>query len=152
MATGIILQRSNGEGFRWNVSYHVGPGCPNAAEDVQLVQLGFWCLGRSTAVELKPAVRQAYRNVVVGKSYSGAPSDVLSIAIRTYQQDTGTVQDSRVSPIKHASGQYSADDFWIIAVLGSNIQKRYPEEWPALHKIPFCPNALATKSRDLFCR
>jgi hypothetical protein len=152
MATGIILLRNNGEGFRWNVSAHVGPGCPNMADDVQLVQFGFWCLGRATAVELSPAARTAYRNVVLGAGYSGASTDRLTIAIRTYQSDTKTVQDGRVSPIKHASGQYAEDAFWMIAVLGSNIRSRFPDEWPALHRVSFCPHALAAKSRDLFAR
>jgi hypothetical protein len=31
--------------FYWNISQDVGPGCPNAQDDVELVRFGFFCMG-----------------------------------------------------------------------------------------------------------
>ncbi len=46
MASGIMLGEN--KAFFWNVDAHVGPACPNKAEDVQLVQLGYHCYARSS--------------------------------------------------------------------------------------------------------
>lgn len=122
-ATGILLIPQQRRRLPLERRAHVGPGCANFADDVQLVQFGFWCLGRSSTIELSPATRTACRNVILGSGCDG----------------TATIQ-------------YAEDAFWMVAVLGSNTRQRFPEEWPALHRVPSCPNALAAKSRDLFAR
>jgi hypothetical protein len=45
MAHGMIVGAE--KKFAWNVDAHVGPGCPNKAENVQVVQYGYYCVGKS---------------------------------------------------------------------------------------------------------
>jgi hypothetical protein len=87
MAKTIILtDRDNGNHFMWNTHANVGPNCPNRADDVQLVQLGYICLGTGTTY---PGDDQGLADLAAkinpGDPYTGSPSDPLSLAIRRHQ-------------------------------------------------------------------
>ncbi len=52
MAKGLVAQDGR---FYWTVDAHAGPGCPNKADDVQLVQFGCWCMGNNQKTLASPA-------------------------------------------------------------------------------------------------
>ena len=65
--------------FFWNIHQHVGPGCPNPLDDVQLVQLMF--LARAKKTGLSAEGRAIYGAVNPSRPYTGAKDDPLTRAI-----------------------------------------------------------------------
>lgn len=147
MASGIIL--GSRRKFYWNVDAHVGPGCPNRPDDVQLVQLGYYAMARSTSPEVDPKARLVYMGVTPGAPYSGALTDPLTHAIKTQQALRGGTQDGRVSPIQNASGVYGSQT-WMLIPLCNCIYDYFPRAWPLLHKMQGCPGILAGVSETTF--
>lgn len=137
--------------FFWNIDSHVGPGCPNKADDVQLVQYGYYCMARNPAgASLTPAEKAAYLAVVPGAGYSGAWNDPLTVAIKTHQAHRGGTQDGKVSPVPaNSSGSYGPTT-WMIVPLVNNIKDVNRQVWPNIHKGQNCPNALKTVSERTF--
>jgi hypothetical protein len=153
MATGVMIKLTNAPpAFRWTVEGHVGPGCPNQRDDVQLVQFSYWCLARNPAAKLTAAERAAYMKVVRGAPYSGGATDPLTIAIKTNQAARGGTQDGRISPVQNSGGLYAPSTPWMIVSLTGNLIDFAPEQWPALHRMPGCPADLAARSIALFTR
>jgi hypothetical protein len=152
MASGILLTAD--KRFFWNVDAHVGPGCPNKAEDVQLVQFGYFCMGKSpqglAAGGYTPQEQAVIKSIAPGETYSGSPTDKLSLAIKAQQRIRGGTQDGRVSPIQNVSGSYSGSLSWMIVALDNNIRDVNPNLWPVLHRMPNCPPALAAASVRTF--
>ncbi len=137
----------------WNVDAHVGPGCPNKLEDVQLVQYGYYCMSRSYSLPpgLTPAEQAVIAAVVPGAPYSGSPTDPLTLAIKAHQRVRGGTQDGRVSPFTSASGYYSEQTWMIISLIG-RMMNYCPNIYPRLDKGPMCPPALAAASRRIFTK
>lgn len=146
MARGLFFSNHR---FCWNVEGHVGPGCPNRPEDVQLVQFGYWCTARNPKAGNSPSEQAAYDAVIPGAPYTGSPADPLSIAIREHQKARGGTQDGRVSPIPGNQPGYGPTS-WMIVPLSNNIYDTMRDIWPCLHKSPKCPPALAAKSKIMF--
>ena len=138
MACGIMI---NGK-FYWNIDAHVGPGRANRTDDVQLVQLGYFCMAQGLKAPLAPEEREAYGAVVPGAPYTGSPSDPLSNAIRVHEKFRGGTQDGVVSPIQNSTGRYSSKA-WIMIPLDNNVADSLGDDWPHLNRHPQCPNALA---------
>lgn len=134
MARGLVAQ--NGR-FYWNVDAHVGPGCPNKMDDVQLVQFGYWCMGNNPKTPASPADRALFAAVTPGAPYSGAPGDPLTLAIKRHQALRGGTQDGRVSPMQANQG-YN----WIISSLSNNISNYLMQQWPRIDQHAKCPPAL----------
>ena len=147
MAKGMILAN---DVFVWNTGGHVGPGCPNAAADVQLVQLGYSALGANPKSGAPPEDKAVYNAVVVGSTYTGAANDPLTLAIKRHQQKRGGTQDGKVSPIQSASGTYDSTHIWILVALSNNIKDVMGSNWPHLDRHPKCPAALAAVSKKAF--
>jgi len=149
MARGILLNYRGKKRFFWNVDGHVGPGCANRDEDVQLVQFGFFCMAKNPKglVRFTAAEQAIVKSVVVGAKYSGGPSDPLTLAIRAHQRMRGGTQDGRVSPIQNLSGTYEGHQTWMIVSLSNQILDANPGQWPMLHRMEKCPPALAEVSR-----
>jgi hypothetical protein len=134
MARGLINQDTR---LYWNIDAHVGPGCPNKADDVQLVQFGYWCMGNNPKTPIGAADRALFSAIVPGAPYSGLASDPLTIAIKRHQQIRGGTQDGKVSPMQANQG-YN----WIISALSNNISNYLPSMWPQIDKHTKCPPAL----------
>lgn len=147
MAHGILLGPQ--KIFFWNVDAHVGPGCPNKPEDVQLVQFGYYCMARNPAANNTPQEKAAYKAVVPGAPYSGAANDPLTIAIKTHQAVRGGTQDGRVSPIQNASGSYG-EKSWMIIPLVNSIKDVNRQAWPNIQRAQKCPAALAAVAERTF--
>jgi hypothetical protein len=147
MAKGVLFY--NGR-FAWNVTSHVGPGCPNKPDDVQLVQLGYYCRARNPKAGTTPEEKATAMAVVPGAPYTGAASDPLTIAIKAHQKARGGTQDGKVSPIPGNQPAYSADMSWMIIPLSNNIYDVLRDVWPAIHKSQQCPPALAATSKAVF--
>lgn len=128
--------------FWWTVHAHVGPGCPNKIEDVQLVQLGYFCKASSQKDGSNPAQKAIYAKVVPGAVYSGKLDDPLTIAIKTHQQHRGGTQDGRVSPIGNSVGMYDGQHIWMVMALSNAILEVIKANWPRLDSHPKCPAAL----------
>ena len=138
MAQGAIIDKK----FYWNLDANVGPGCPNKTEDVQLVQLGYFCMSNNPKVSVPPEERAAYAAVTPGAPYTAAPDDPLTIAIKLHQKRRGTIPDGRVSSIKNSTGFYDGTSEWMIMALDNNIADALGEAWPHLNKHPRCPGPL----------
>jgi hypothetical protein len=150
MATGKML---DGGRFCFNVDSHVGPGCPNKTDDVQLVQFGYYCMTRSNYAPfgLTPAEMAIIKTVVPGAPYTGSPTDPLTLSIKAHQRARGGTQDGRVSPFTNASGFYG-EQTWMIISLVVNIIIVYSELYPRLDKAPNCPPVLAATVRRMFSK
>ena len=68
MAQGMIISNK----FYWNLDANVGPGCPNKTEDVQLVQLGYLCMGNNPKFPVSPEEKAAYSAVTPGACAAGS--------------------------------------------------------------------------------
>lgn len=147
MAHGILLGPE--KRFFWNVDSHVGQGCPNKPDDVQLVQFGYYCMARNPAANLTPQEKAAYKTIVPGAPYSGAANDPLTIAIKAHQASRGGTQDGRVSPIQNASGSYG-EKAWMIVPLVNNIKDVNRQVWPNIQKAHKCPSGLAAVAEKTF--
>lgn len=138
MAQGTMISSK----FYWNLDANVGPGCPNKTDDVQLVQLGYFCLGNNPKVSLPASERAAYLAVTPGAPYTGTPDDPLTVAIKLHQKRRGGIQDGRVSTIKNNTGFYDSTFIWMIMQLDNSIALSLGDAWPHLDKHPRCPGAL----------
>lgn len=99
---------------------------------------------------MSPEEKASAMAVVPGSPYSGAPNDPLTIAIKTHQKARGGTQDGKVSPIPGNQPAYAAGTSWMILPLSNNIYDVLREFWPAIHKSPKCPPALAAVSKAVF--
>ena len=149
MATGKMLDSGK---FCLNVDSHVGPGCSNKVEDVQLVQFGYYCMTRSNYAPfgLTPAEMAIIKTVVPWCLY-GSLTDPLTLSIKAHQRARGGTQDGRVSPFTSASGFYG-ESTWMIISLVVNIIMVYPDLYPRLDKVSNCPPALAAATRRMFSK
>lgn len=147
MARGFML---TGGVFCFNVDAHVGPGCPNKQDDVQLVQYAYYCTAQlPPPAGATPADMAIFKSVVPGAPYNGGPNDPLTLAIRAHQRIRGGVQDGKVSPCNSPSGSYG-DKTWLILGLCGRIRAKYPDIWPRIDRCPNCPPALASVCRNAF--
>ncbi len=144
MASGL-WQGEHKELF-WNVDAHVGPGCPNKPDDVNLVQLGFKAAGKRSP---DPEAKTICNAVVLGAPYTGSPTDPLSLAIKYMQKRRGAAIDGRVSPCKQVGSMAQAIDLWMLTALVMHIRDELARNWPHLDRWPGCPPALAAVSRKV---
>ena len=124
----------------WNLNGNVGPGSPNHADDVQLVQLGYHCAATDT--NFPGDVRAAFAAVVPGAPYSGGASELLTIAIRLHQKDRGGIQDGHVSPLRPGTGMYDGRHSFMLIALNNQIKDRIPNAFPRIDLHPRCPALL----------
>ena len=125
--------------FYWNVEAHVGPGCRNNVEDVQLVQLAYACGVLNAAVSY--AESRIYRTVTPGAPYTGATNDPLTIAIKIHQKSRGGTQDGKVSPMGQ-SGNYGQHS-WMLIPLNDWIRNEITNgQWPRIDHHPKCTAVL----------
>ncbi|MBZ2186306.1 MAG: hypothetical protein K7J46_16465 [Bryobacter sp.] len=152
MASGILLNDKGRRQFFWSVDAHVGPGCPNRDEDVQLIQFGYFCMAKNPGGLniFTPAEGAIIESVVPGAKYSGQPADPLTFAIRAHQRIRKGTQDGKVSPIQNSSGAYHGNMTWMVIPLNVQIMDANSAQWPILHKMANCPPALAQASRHCF--
>jgi len=141
----LILDR-----FYWNVDRQVGVGGANKVEDVQLVQLGYFCMAALKSAQVPAEMIAAAAKVQPGESYGGGPNESLSVAIRLHQKLRGGVQDGVVSSASNTQGQYAPHLFWMIISLDQNIADVLGENWPHLDKHPKCPAALSAAVKTTF--
>ena len=146
MATGIVVSGR----FFWNIDRHVGPNRANLAEDVQLVQLGYACMGENTKFPQPPEAKAILSKIVPGDRYSGDPNDPLSQAIRMHEKRHGGTQDGIVSPIHGSSGGYGPGIGFLMNSLNNNIFDVIGEKYPFLDAHPKCPPALKDAVTRLF--
>ena len=147
MARGQMI----GGKFGWSVSSHVGPNCPNNPEDVQLVQLGYYCAARTPigVAKFTPQEVAILSSVVPGAPYNGSLSDPLTLSIKAHQRVHGGTQDGRISPITGESGWYGGATYLMLTLCGRMMELR-PEIYPRLDKFPNCPTLIVALCRKLF--
>lgn len=122
--------------FAWNVGAHVGPGCPNHVEDVQLVQLAYACGVGKASVSI--AESEIFRMVTPGAEYTGAANDPLTLAIKIHQKRRGGTQDGRISPIGAQTGFYG-HHVWLLLPLNQFISTEITNgQWPRIDHHPKC--------------
>lgn len=133
MAKGI---HSKSNRFFFTVESHVGPGCPNKAEDVLLVQLGYASIVANNPAVFTPQEKAVFAKVVVGAPYTGMANDPLTLAIKTHQKNRGGTQDGKVSPMPNGAEGYDANHSWMIVPLNNNMKDVMGTNWPRLEKHP----------------
>lgn len=134
----------------FTISKPVGPGCPNIADDVQLVQLGYHAMAINAAT--KPAMKPFAAAVALGAAYSGAPNDPLTIAIREHQKSRGGTQDGFISVVRGANERYDAKHGYQIIALVNLIFDMMPGDFPRLDKHRSCPPVLKARIISLMAR
>jgi hypothetical protein len=123
----------------FNVDEHVGPNCPNATEDVFLVQ---FLMRKAVAKALadRPLLRQRILRVqVTGKCDPATVDGIKAVQERMKEKNPGTIIDGRVSPAK---GTIYGDGTWTILTLNATVRGSYPETWPRLQDFQDCPAPL----------
>ena len=146
MASGYIAH----DRFWWNVDAHVGPGCPNKTEDVQLAQLGYASKAIDPRDESPPELKALFAQVVPGAVYTGGANDPLTLAIKAHQKRRGGTQDGKISPIQSSAGMYDGKHIWMIMALNNGILDIIKANWPRLDKHPKCPAALRAAVSRVF--
>ena len=117
MVAGIMMNSGPTGRFFFNLSQDVGPGCPNAADDVEFVRFGYYCMGTNPQNTLSPAANKAAYAAV---PLQGPFDAQLQQVIRLHQAERGGAQDGKVSTIKNASGSYG-ERSWILVPLNNNM-------------------------------
>ena len=146
MAKAILIR----DRFYWNVERHVGVGGANKVDDVQLVQMGYFCMAALKSSEVPADMLAAAAKIQPGESYGGGPGENLSVAIRLHQKLRGGAQDGVISPATNTQGTYAPHLFWMIISLDHNIADIVKENWPHLDQHPKCPAALAEAVKTTF--
>lgn len=146
MVSPIIIKHSDGFGhFYWNVDANVGVGSPNRTEDVQLVQLGYAIMAKSTNPLIPASDKAVFALVKVGAPCTGLESDPLVQAIRKHQASRGGAQDGHVSVLPPAGIDYphrgGTKGFMLASIMG-NIRDAMPTDYPRIDKHASCPAAL----------
>ena len=136
----------------FNIDANVGAEAPNLPEDVQLVQLGYYAMGRNQVDAnhyFPPNDLAVFKSVIPGAQYNGDPSDPLSKAIRAHQKARherghGPVPDGHVSavPAGH-SGTY------MLPVLVAYAGLMRADLYPRFDLYPECPALLRQKVKTL---
>ncbi len=145
MASGLF--QGECKEYFWNVDAHVGPGCPNKMDDVNLVQMGIIVTNKHVTDPTDKAILSA---VKLGAPYSGGATDPLTVAIKHIQKKRGGPQDGRVSPAKQVPTLAQASDTWMITVMIRWIRDEMKANWPHLDRWPGCPPALVAASKKVF--
>lgn len=127
--------------FFWNIEKNVGPRSPNQAEDVQLVQFGYFAMAPvaydyfQNGEELKPI----FAAVTPGAPYSGAPNDPLTLAIRAHQKRRGGIQDGHISAMKAGTTIYPGGYMYLMSDFTRAMVRLMGNEFPRIDKHPKCP-------------
>ena len=146
MAKAIIIK----DRFYWNVEHQVGVGGANAVDDVQLVQLGYFCMAALKSSEVAPEMIALASKINPGDPYGGKPDEPLSAAIKLHQKLRGGVQDGVVSAANNSAGQYAPQLFWMIVSLDQNVADVLGSNWPHIDRHPKCPSALKSSAQVVF--
>lgn len=148
MVSPVIAKIQGQSRYFMNVDGNVGVNSANKSDDVQLVQFGF--LAMSANNTFSPEDRAIFAKVVPGASYTGSPTDPLTIAIKRHQALRGGTQDGHVSVMTgnmiygDASGAHT---FQLVALM-NNIRDFTTSIYPRIDKHAKCPPILAAKVRS----
>jgi len=143
MATPVVIGSGAGRRFAWNVSANVGVSSPNQPDDVQLVQLGYFCAQYCTKY-YDAASRAIFAAVIPGALYSGQENDPLTRAIRAQEKSRGGPQDGHVSVIANlTTGSYDGGPHGYLMIrLNNLIMDQMLRDFPRIDKHPKCPPLL----------
>ncbi len=139
MVCPITLNTTQGPMFYYNLDGNVGPKSPNKADDVQFVQMAYFVMAQDRS--FPQAEREIFAKVVPGSSYSGSPTDPLTLAINAHEVSRGGTRDGHVS-VARGSGFYDPKHSYMVLGLNNKLRASMPNDWPRLDKHPKCPPAL----------
>jgi hypothetical protein len=132
--------------FQWNLDCSVGKGgANNLVADVSYIQ---WYYTLAANQPLTPDDRKAlYRKVQVTGVCLGTDDDPLVACILAHQQALQhPVVDGRVS-VAHGSGKIGHTAFFVFR-LGARLANMFPNAWPRLDLMPYCPDVVAQAVRE----
>lgn len=143
MAIPVIVGSGAASHFAWNLSAKVGVSSPNLPDDVQLVQLGYFCAQSGTS-QYDAATRAIFATVVPGALYSGQENDPLTRAIRAQEKTFGGPQDGHVSVMVNlTSASYDGGVHGYLMIrLNIVIMNQMMGDFPCIDKHPKCPPLL----------
>ncbi|MDR6873384.1 hypothetical protein J2Y55_004408 [Bosea sp. BE125] len=140
----LIVMKKNGFGTPiWNISANVGLASPNQADDVQLVQFGYYATLINPNTKLTAEQQDLYSKIVLGQPCNGTASDPLVAAIRAHQKVRGGPQDGHVSPIKGGTSYDGGKHTFMMLALNNNMSDVAPDVFPRIDKHPKCPPLVA---------
>lgn len=141
MVSPTVLKGPKGQRFFFNLDGNVGPNSVNKVEDVQLVQMGYFAMGKAAATP--PDLKAAASKVVPGAAYSGGATDPLTLAIKAHEASRGGTQDGHVSTLHLGTNAvYDGVHTFMLTALENNILDLMPNDYPRIDKHPTCPGAL----------
>jgi hypothetical protein len=130
----------------FNVDKHVGPACPNLADDVLLVQFLIRKSAERTP-DLPPDKKARMSKVPTSGICDAATIDgIKAVQERVREKHPPNVVDGIVSPAK---GTNYGTGIWAITILNSTVRLDFPERWPRLQDFPDCPPALSVRVRQV---
>lgn len=151
MATGIFAMVDGTKQFLWTVESHVGPGCPNHVDDVELAQMAFHACSKLPVSFIPASLRAICARIQPGSPYRGQADDPLTMAIVDYQANVDQrVRDDRLSPIARTAMEDGLASRWMMGNLVVVLRTWTAQTWPLLHRAPGCPRNLAERSKAMF--
>lgn len=128
MVAAVFIRGGRSGSIMWNLTNEVGLGKANNLDDVELVRLGYFSMGRDPNAQ--PLLSQRERDALA-KVRSKGPFDLdLDECIRAHEAGRGGTQDGFISVMKFTevnSGRYDHKHRWIIMVLNSNMVGVIPQ-------------------------
>ena len=139
----IVLKKKGISTPFWNISANVGLASPNRADDVQLVQFGYYATLINPKSGINAEQREAYGKIVLGQPCNGSASDPLVAAIQAHQKTRGGAQDGHVSPIMGGSSYDGGKHTFIMIALNNNMSDVMPDTFPRVDRHSKCPALVA---------
>lgn len=139
--------------FYYNLSSDVGPGKPNAADDVEFVRLGL--RNMRSALERRGRWNDAglaeFRGLQETLSTTGGFDDTLGRAIRSLQEGMGgRVADGVCSAMPPGRVRLADGKMMMCAGLQTELRNSNAAIWPRMDRITGCGPALAATVREMF--
>lgn len=127
----------------FNIDGNVGQGCPNNAQDVELVSFFFSCVANDPGRPLDQ--KQVFGKV---RPTSTCTPDLVA-AINKLSEVLKSPRDGRVSVAKGATGAITGGGAFMIVQLNYQVKKFNTDVWPRIDKMPGCPPGLGSKVRAI---
>jgi hypothetical protein len=151
MVSPLVVTDTTGPRVLLNIDQKVGPRCPNKADDVQLVQLGYVAILQNPRNKslISAELRAALQKVRPDAPYTGSPSDPLSIAILLHEANRGGPADGHVSVMKNAMN-YEPRHSFIMTAINNSLYQVMPADFPRVDKHPKCQSKLRASILNIF--
>lgn len=142
MVKPFLVERNDGKlHLSWNLNANVGFASPNRQDDVELVQLGYFIMGKRKLGAMPTDLLAMMAAIRVGSICTGRMDDPLVQLIFAHQKHRKSTVDGRVSVISNSTGTFGGETY-LLGSLINNIFADQPELFPRVDKHPRCGSTL----------